>query len=89
MSLLERHAFGSIQTQIILSPPTIEFINGLECEVKAILDANNIHDRLYCLVDWLSFLLILSSIPNHVSPNPPLVELVDMQFTKVVCDFGP
>ena len=54
-SLLEPNASKSIRGRVIPLPPPIEFDEGAEYEVKAILDSKVVKNKLYYSVDWLGY----------------------------------
>ena len=51
VSLLEPYASNSIPGRIVPPPPPIEFDEGPEYEVKAILDSKVVKNKLYYLID--------------------------------------
>ena len=55
VSLLEPYASNSIPGRVVPPPPPIEFDEGPEYEVKAILDSKVVKNKLYYLVDWLGY----------------------------------
>ena len=56
-SLLEPYQDNTIPNRIIPPPPPIEFEDGHEYEVAAILDSKIVHNKLYNLVYWLGYSL--------------------------------
>mgnify|MGYP000432717838 CR=1 FL=1 len=61
VSLLEPYASKSIPGRVIPPSPLIEFEEGLEYEVKAILDSKVVKKKLFYLVDWLGY-----KLPNQL-----------------------
>ena len=55
VSLLEPYTNSSIPGRITPPPPPIEFLEGREFEVAAILDSKIVRNKLYYLVDWLGY----------------------------------
>ena len=53
VSLVEQWTSISIPNWVVLPPPPIQLVEGLEYEVEAILDSEIIRNKLYYLVDWL------------------------------------
>ena len=53
VSLLEPYASNSFLGRVVPPPPSIEFDEGPEYEVKAILDSKVVKNKLYYFVDWL------------------------------------
>ena len=53
MSLLE----ASVPGRVAPPPHPLELVDGPEFEVEAILDSKIMSDKLYYLVDWLSYSL--------------------------------
>ena len=52
VSLLEPYASNSISNRVVPPPPPIELDEGLENEVKSILDSKVMKNKLYYFVDW-------------------------------------
>ena len=55
VSLLEPYISSSIPDRVVLPPPPVQLLDGLEFEVKAILDSKIIRKKLYYFVDWLGY----------------------------------
>ena len=57
VSLLEPYVGSSIPDRVVLPPPSCQLVDGLEFEVKAILDSKIVRKKLYYLVDCLGYTL--------------------------------
>ena len=55
VSLLEPYATSSIPSRLTTPPPPVEFLDGPEFEVAAVLDSKIVRNKLYYLVDWLGY----------------------------------
>ena len=55
VSLLEPYTTSSILSRLTTPPPPVEFLDGPEFEVAAILDSKIVRNKLYYLVDWLGY----------------------------------
>ena len=56
VSLVEQWTSISIPNWVVLPPPPIQLVEGLEYEVEAILDSKFIRNKLYYLVDWVAWI---------------------------------
>ena len=74
VSLLEPYTTSSIPGCLTTPPPPVEFLEGPEFEVAAILDSKIVRNKLYYLVDWLGY------TPNDRTWEPAtnLVNVADM-----------
>ena len=57
VSLLQPYSSSS-NSNCFLSPHSLEFVEGLEYKVEAILDSKFVHNKLYYLVGWIMHLMI-------------------------------